>query len=76
MELETLSVNNKKLQKEYDRVMGTEVKLWMELERVQIGNDCLNKHWVSKMKDWEKEKNILVIRNQELQKEMEALRPA
>ena len=54
--------------------MGTEVKLWTELEQVQIGNDSLSKHWDSKMKDWEQEKNILVIRNQDLQKEMEAIK--
>jgi hypothetical protein len=41
---------------------------------VQIGNDSLSKHWDSKMKDWEQEKNILVIRNQDLQKEMEAIK--
>ena len=41
---------------------------------MQIGNESLSNHWETKMKDWEQEKNILVIRNQELQKEMEAIK--
>ena len=41
---------------------------------MQIGNDSLNKHWESKMKVWEQEKEMLVIWNQELHKEMEAIK--
>ena len=54
--------------------MGTEVKLRTDLEWMQIGNDSLNKHCESKMKDWEQEKEMLVIWNQELHKEMEAIK--
>ena len=46
----------------------------LEQERVKIANDNLKNYWESKMKDWEEEKNILVIRNQELQKELEAIK--
>jgi hypothetical protein len=47
------------------------VKLRTELERVKFANDNLNKYWES-MVGCEEEKKILVIQNQELQKEMEA----
>ena len=63
----------KKLHK-ITRLIGTEVKLRTDLEWMQIGNDSLNKHWESKMKVWEQEKEMLVIWNQELQKEMEAIK--
>ena len=39
--------------------MGTEVNLWTEFERVQTGNESLNKHWESKMKDWGKRRKYL-----------------
>jgi serine/threonine protein kinase len=72
-ELQTLRVVNNKLQKKCETVMVTEVNLRTELERVKCANDNLNKYWESKVKDCEEEKNILVIRNQELQKELEAI---
>jgi hypothetical protein len=49
------------------------VKLQTELERVKFANDNLNKYWKSKM-DCEEEKKILVIRNHEIQKELEAIK--
>jgi hypothetical protein len=73
-ELQTLRVINNKLQKKYETVMETEVKLRTELERVEFANDNLNKYWESKVKDCEKEKKILVIRNHELQKELETIK--
>jgi hypothetical protein len=69
-ELQTLRVINNKLQKKYETEMGTEVKLRTELERVKFDNN-LNKYWESNM-DCEEEKKFLVIRNHELQKELEA----
>jgi hypothetical protein len=65
---------NNRLQKKYETVMGTEVKLRKELKGVKVANDKLKKYWVSKVKDCEKEEKILVIQNQELQKELEAIK--
>ena len=73
-ELQTIGVINNKLQKKYETVMAIEVDMQLELERVQIANDSLNKQWESKMKDWEEEKKILFIENQILPKEMEAVK--
>ena len=73
-ELQTLRVMNNKLQKKCDKVMGTEMKLRTELGRVKVGNDNLNNYWELKMKDCEEENKILVLRNQELQKELEAIK--
>jgi hypothetical protein len=70
-ELQTLRVINK-LQKKYETVIGTEVKLRTELERMKFANN-LNKYWESKI-DCEEEKKILVIRNQNLQKELETIK--
>jgi hypothetical protein len=41
---------------------------------VKVINSNLNKYWEAKMKDCEEEKKILVIWNQELQKELEAIK--
>jgi hypothetical protein len=41
---------------------------------VKAANGNLNKYWQSKTKDCEKEKEILVVRNQELQMELEAIK--
>jgi len=71
-ELRTFRVANNKLKIKCDTVMGTEVELRTELERVRVANRNLNEYWESKMKYCEEEKKILVIRNQELQKELEA----
>ena len=73
-ELQTLRVMNNKLQKKCDKVMGTEMKLRTELGRVKVGNDNLNNYWELKMKDCEEENKILELRNQELQKELEAIK--
>jgi serine/threonine protein kinase len=73
-EVQTLSIMNNKLQKQYETVMGTEMKLRMELERVKVANSNMNKYWEAKMKDCEEEKKVLVIRNQELQKELESIK--
>ena len=73
-EVQKLSVINNKLQRKYETVMGTEVKLRTELERVKVANGNLNEYWEAKMKDCEEEKKILVIRNRELHKEVEAIK--
>ena len=73
-EVKKLSVINNKLQRKYETVMGTEVKLRTELERVKVANGNLNEYWEAKMKDCEEEKERLVIRNRELQKEVEAIK--
>jgi hypothetical protein len=41
---------------------------------VRVASRNLNEYWESKMKDFEEENKILVIRNQELQKELEAVK--
>jgi len=41
---------------------------------VKVASDNLNKYWESKMKDCEKEKKTLVIRNQYIQKELAAIK--
>jgi hypothetical protein len=41
---------------------------------VRVANRKLNEYWESKMKECEEEKKILVFRNQELQKELEAVK--
>jgi hypothetical protein len=69
-ELQSLRVTNYKLQTTYETVMGTEVKQRKEMEQVKF-DDNQNKYLESKMKSCEEEKNILFIRNQELQKVME-----
>ena len=71
-ELRTFKVANNELKIKCDTVMGTEVELRTELERVRVANRNLNEYWELKMKYCEEEKKILVIRNQELQKELEA----
>jgi chromosome segregation ATPase len=73
-ELRTFRVINNKLQKKCDTVTATEVKLRTELERVRVASRNLNEYWESKMKDCEEENKILVIRNQELQKELETVK--
>jgi serine/threonine protein kinase len=73
-ELQTLRVMKNKLQKKCDELMGTEMKLRTELGRVKDGNHNLNNYWEMEMKDCEEEKKILVLRNQELQKELEAIK--
>jgi serine/threonine protein kinase len=72
--IRTIRVINKELKKECDTMTGTEVKLRTELERVRVANRNLNEYWESKMKDCEEEKEILAFRNQELQKELEAVK--
>jgi hypothetical protein len=73
-EIRTFRVINKRLQKKCDTLTGTEVTLRTEVERVRVANRDLNEHWESKIKDCEEEKKILVIWNQELQKELEAVK--
>jgi novel protein kinase C epsilon type len=73
-QLQTSRVINRKLQKKYETVMGNKMKLRTELERVKFDKDNQNKYWELKMKNCEEEKKILVIRNQELQKELEAIK--
>ena len=72
-ELQTLRGMNNKLQK-CETVMGTEIKLRTELGQVKVANGKLNKYWESKMNDCEEQKKILVIRNQELHKELETIK--
>jgi hypothetical protein len=55
------------------RLIGTEVKLRTGLKRVKCANDNPHKYRESKMKDCEEEKEILIW-NQELQKELEAIK--
>ena len=50
------------------------MKLRTELERVRVASRNLKEYWESKMKDCEEENKILVIWNQELQKELEAVK--
>jgi serine/threonine protein kinase len=69
--IQTLSVMNNDLQKKYDTVKGTEVKVQTDLERVKVANHNLNKYWESEMKDSEEKKKILVIRNRKLHKELD-----
>ena len=71
-ELRTFKVANNELKIKCDTVMGTEVELRTELERVKVANRNLNEYWELKMKYCDEEKKVLVIRNQELQKELEA----
>jgi hypothetical protein len=73
-EVQMLSDMNNKLQKKYGRAMGTEDNLRTELERVKAANGNMKKYRQSKMKDCEKDKEVLVVRNQELQKELEAIK--
>jgi len=73
LEVQKLMVIYNKIQKKYVTVLGTEVGLRTELERVRTANDNLNKYWESKTKDYEKEKEILATLNQELQKELEEM---
>jgi len=73
-ELQTLSVINNILQNKCDTETGTEVKLRTKLERVKIANDNLNTYRDLEMKDCEEEKEMLLIRNQELQKELAAIK--
>jgi novel protein kinase C epsilon type len=49
------------------------VQLRTELERARLANKNLNEYWEWKMEYCEKEKEILLIRNEELQKELEAV---
>jgi hypothetical protein len=58
-ELQTSRVINNKLQKKYETVMGIEVNLRMELERVKTANNNINKYWKSEMKDCEKRRKSL-----------------
>ena len=69
-ELQTIRVINNKLQMKYETVIGIEVDLRTELERVKTANDKLNKYWKSALKGCEEEKEILVTRIKELQKEL------
>jgi hypothetical protein len=73
-ELRTFRIINKELKKECDRVTGIEMELRTELERVRVANRNLNECFESKMKDCEEEKNILVIRNQEIPKKLQAVK--
>jgi serine/threonine protein kinase len=73
-ELQTLRAINYELQKKYETVKGTEVNLRKDLELVKYAYDDLNNYWESKVKDCEEEKKILAIRNQKLQKELEAIK--
>jgi hypothetical protein len=73
-EIRTFRVANNELKKECGTVTETKVKLRMELERMRFANRNLNKYWESRMKCCEEEKKILVIQNQELQKELEAVK--
>jgi hypothetical protein len=72
-ELQTFRILNNQLQQMCDKVTGTEVQLRTELERARLANKNLNEYWEWKMEYCEKEKEILLIRNQELQKELEAV---
>jgi len=73
-ELQTLRVINNKLEKINDTVIETEVDLRIELEREKISNDKRNKYWKSAMKNCEEEKEILVMRNKELQEELQVIK--
>jgi len=73
-ELTKLRAINNNVQKKYETVLGTEVRLRTELARVKTANDNLNKYLESKTKACEEENKILTTRNQELQKEMEAMK--
>jgi hypothetical protein len=73
-ELRTFRDANNKLKIMCDTVTATEVKLRTELERVRVDNRNLNEYLESRMKVCAEEKKILVIRNQELEKELEAVK--
>jgi hypothetical protein len=55
-------------------VLKTEVRLRTELERVKTVDVNLNKYLESKTKACEGEKHILATHNQELEKELEAIK--
>ena len=69
-ELETLRRINNKLENKYETLMRYAVKVQTELDLLTVANDKLDTYWKSKMKDCEEEKEILVFRNQELQREL------
>jgi hypothetical protein len=54
--------------------MNEKRQLKRELNAVKVANNKLKKHLESKMKDHEKEKEILLNRNQELQNELKAIK--
>jgi len=74
LEHNKLMVIYNELQKNYVTVLGTEVRLRKELQRVKTANENLNKYWESKTADCEKEKQILATRIEELQKELEEIK--
>jgi hypothetical protein len=73
-ELQTLSVMNKKLKKKYETVMGIEVNLRMELERVKIANN-INKYSKSEMKDCEETRKSLSPGTRSFRRKRKQLRP-
>ena len=73
-ELKTLRIMNNKFQMKCDNLMAKEMYLQTELERLKLAIDNLNENWELEIKNCEQEKKILVIRNQELQKELEAIK--
>ena len=68
-EKKILFIENQMLPKEMEAV---KTKLPLELERLYIYNDNLNKYWESKIKNCELEKKILVNVNQVFQKKLVA----
>jgi serine/threonine protein kinase len=73
-ELEKLTVLNNIVQKKYEAVLSSEMSLRTEVVRLKTANDNLHEYWESHMKNCEEEKNILIIHNQELQKELQAMK--
>jgi len=72
-ELQVLRVKNNELENENKTILNYEVDIILELEQFKIKSDRLNEEWKLEMKNCNYEKEILVMRNKELQKKLEQL---
>ena len=75
-ELEELGVKNNELQNKCVTMVEIKADLIKKLDRARITKNRLNKNWKLAMKNCNDEKEILVMRNKELQNELEQLQVA